>query len=65
VLSDLVGFPGAVHAVVLGRRLPAGVLDQRITVTHIDRDSPPGAVARALFAGLVTHRPGSHVAGET
>ncbi|TNC23708.1 hypothetical protein [Amycolatopsis alkalitolerans] len=59
VLSDLAAFPGDVHAVVLGARLPAGVLDERITVTHIGRDDPPGAVARAAFASLITHRPGS------
>jgi len=53
-----------VHAVVLGRHLPAGVLDERITVTPIDQDSRPGAVARALFSSLVTHRPGSQVSGE-
>jgi len=65
VLSDLAAFPGEVHAVVLGRQLPAGVLDERITVTPIDQDSRPGAVARALFSSLVTHRPGSQVSGET
>jgi hypothetical protein len=59
VLSDLAAFPGQVHAVVLGTRLPAGVLDERITVTQIQRDDPPGAVARALFASLTAHRPGS------
>jgi hypothetical protein len=61
VLADLAMFPGDVHAVVLGRRLPAGVLNERITTTPIGRDDPPGAVARALFASLVTHRPGSYV----
>jgi hypothetical protein len=60
VLAELAAFPGDVHAVVLGTRLPAGVLDERITVTDVDRDDPPGAVARALFASLITHRPGSH-----
>lgn len=64
VLSDLGAFPGSVHAVVLGGRLPAGVLDERITATHVNRESRPGAVARALFAGLVTHRPGSRVIDE-
>jgi hypothetical protein len=59
VLSDLAAFPGQVHAVVLGGRMPAGVLDERVTVTHIGRDDPPGAVARALFASLTIHRPGS------
>lgn len=53
VLSD---FPGDVHAVVLGAPLAAGVLDERITVTHIGRNDPPGAVARAVFASLTTHR---------
>jgi hypothetical protein len=64
VLAGLAAFPGNVHAVVLGGRLPAGVLDERITITAIDRESRPGAVARALFASLVTHRPGSQVADE-
>jgi hypothetical protein len=59
VLLDLAAFPGQVHAVVLGVRVPAGVLDERITVTHIGRDDPHGAVARALFSSLTTHRPGS------
>jgi len=59
VLAELAAFPGAVHAVVLGTGMPAGVLDKRITITHVQRDDPPGAVARALFASLITHRPGS------
>ncbi|MFK4102901.1 hypothetical protein ACI2L1_23005 [Streptomyces sp. NPDC019531] len=61
VLSELAAFPGQVHAVVLGARLPAGVLEERITMTRIRRDDPPGAVARALFSSMVIHRPGSHV----
>lgn len=60
VLDELAGFPGDVHAVVLGARLPAGVLAQRIAVTHIQRDDPPGAVAKAVFASLTAHRPGSY-----
>jgi hypothetical protein len=64
VLTDLANFPGTVHAVVLGTHLPAGVLDERIAVTTIDHASRPGAVARALFASLVTRRPGSRVATE-
>jgi hypothetical protein len=66
-LSDLAAFPGQVHAVVLGVRMPAGVLNERITVTHVGRDDPPGAVARALFHSLTTYRPGSsahHAAGD-
>lgn len=61
VLSELAEFPGDVHAVVLGNRLGAEMLDERVTVTHIERDDPPGAVARALFSSLVARRPGSHV----
>jgi hypothetical protein len=61
-LAELAAFPGDVHALVLGTRLPAGVLDERITVTHVGRDDPPGAVARALLASLTTHRPGSRSA---
>lgn len=61
VLSDLAAFPGTVHAVVLGGRLPAGVLSEDVTTTDVTQESKPGVVARALFAGLVAHRPGSHV----
>ncbi|MFM9590287.1 hypothetical protein ACKI1J_14415 [Streptomyces scabiei] len=61
VLSALAGFPGDVHAIVLGDRLGSRALDERITVTHIERDDPHGAVARALFSSLVARRPGSHV----
>ncbi|TDU06602.1 hypothetical protein EDD99_5165 [Streptomyces sp. 846.5] len=61
VFSELATFPGDVHAVVLGAHLAADALDERITVTHIERGDPPGAVARALFSSLVAHRPGSHV----
>ncbi|WNV83472.1 hypothetical protein [Umezawaea sp. Da 62-37] len=58
-LVELAAFPGDVHAVVLGNQLASGSFDDRITVTHINQDDPPGAVGRALFAGLVRHRPGS------
>lgn len=59
VLSDLRAFPGSVHAVVLGSRVPDGVLDDAVTVTQIMQDSPRGAVAKALFGSLVARRPGS------
>lgn len=61
VLSELATFPGDVHAVVLDNRVGSEVLDERIVVTHVERDGPPGAVARALFSSLVAGRPGSHV----
>jgi len=59
VLAKLTAFPGQVHAVVLGSRLPVGVLDERITVTRIRQHDPPGAVARAVLASLTTYRPKS------
>ncbi|MGH3904691.1 MAG: vWA domain-containing protein [Pseudonocardiaceae bacterium] len=59
VLAELAAFPGDVHAVVLGGHLAPGMLDERITVTRVGPEDPPGAVARALFASLITHRPGS------
>lgn len=58
VLAELATFPGTVHAVVLGGRAVRFPAD-RITVTTIKRDDPPGAVAKALFASLTRHRPGS------
>lgn len=60
-LRELAEFPGDVHAVVLGNRLGSRALDDHIAVTHIERDDPPGAVARALFSSLVARRPGSYV----
>ncbi|WP_267244033.1 hypothetical protein [Streptomyces sp. PR69] len=60
-LTELAEFPGAVHAVVLGGYVAEDAFAESITVTPIQRDDPPGAVARALFASLVTHRPGSYV----
>lgn len=56
VLSDLATFPGDVHVVVLGQRVSPGLLDERITVTHVGRQDMPGAVARALFTSLTAHR---------
>ncbi len=58
VLAELATFPGAVHAVVLGGRTVRLSFD-RLTVTGIKRDDLPGAVAKAVFASLTRHRPGS------
>ena len=62
VLSSLAGFPGDVHAVVLGGRGLAGALDPRIQITPIQRDDPPGALARTVFASLTAHRTGRRLA---
>ncbi|WP_160050469.1 hypothetical protein [Nocardiopsis sp. FR4] len=61
-LRELAMFPGEVHAVVLGGHLRSDAFDPRITVTHVQREDPPGAVARALFASLITHRRGGRPA---
>lgn len=57
VVDQLPDFPGSVHAVVL-RATPPPVLvdDPRVTVTRIGLDAERGAVARALFDALLTHR---------
>ncbi len=59
VLDQLATFPGEVHAVVLGRELPEGLLDPRIQVTTIRQGDPPGTLARTVFDSLTTHRPGA------
>lgn len=61
VLVGLAAFPGQVHAVVLGGHAVGDLPDSSVTVTKIGWEDPPGAVARALFSSLVTHRPGSRV----
>jgi hypothetical protein len=58
VLAELATFPGTVHAVVLGGRTVRFGSEQ-IIVTTVRRDDRPGAVAKALFASLTRHRPGS------
>jgi len=61
-LGQLIAFPGDVHAVVL-RASPPAVLEGApdIRVTPVDYASRPGTVARAVFAGLTTGRPGARV----
>ena len=58
VLSELAAFPGDVHAVVLGGRLPDDVLDPNIQRTDIRQEDPRGALALALFGSLTLYRPG-------
>ena len=62
VLDQMAAFPGEVHAVVLGRELPEGLLDPRIQVTSIRRGDPPGTLARTVFDSLTAHRPGARPA---
>lgn len=62
VLSELAKFPGNVHAVAMGRELPAGLLAERIRVTTVQSWDPPGSVARAVFESLAAARPGARLA---
>jgi len=63
VLADLAGFPGQVHAVVLGGHVPPG-LDPAIQVTPLTSADAPGAAARALLRSLSAGRRGARVARE-
>lgn len=63
LLKDLAGFPGRVHAVVLGGRVPAG-LDPAIQATTLTDTDAPGATARALLRSLSAGRRGARVASE-
>jgi hypothetical protein len=64
VMAELAAFPGTVHAVVLGGHKVTDMPAQ-VSVTNIGRDDPPGAVAKALFASLTRHRPGSRAFRES
>jgi hypothetical protein len=55
--QPLLHFPAETHAIVLRVKPPAPLLAaEHITVTPITNNSRPGAVARAVFAGLVATR---------
>lgn len=55
VTATLIAFPGTVFGCVLGNQHLTSVsgVDELI---HVDHDSEPGAVARAVFQGLTHHR---------
>jgi hypothetical protein len=59
VLAMLAAFPGTVHAVVLGSLKDAAIPTGSVTVTCVRQGDTPGAVAKAVFASLTRHRPGS------
>lgn len=70
VLAELAAFPGAVHAVVLGKLPDTYVPTRGNAVTYVGPHDPPGAVAKAVFASLTRHRQGSrafheHEAGQS
>lgn len=58
VLAELAAFPGTVHAVVLGSLKDASIPTGDV-VTRVRQGDAPGAVAKAVFASLTRHRPGS------
>jgi hypothetical protein len=59
-LDQLIAFPGSVHAIVLRAQPPAKLEHApSVTVTPVQYGSQPGTVARAVFAGLTTGRPGA------
>lgn len=56
-LRQMAGFPGDVHAVVLGGGGPTDAdFGDNTLVTRITSDDEPGAVARAVLASLAKHR---------
>ncbi|MGH3628760.1 MAG: hypothetical protein ACRDRL_15170, partial [Sciscionella sp.] len=59
VLTELAAFPGTVQAVVLGGWANAYQPTGCASVTTIRSGDAPGAVAKAMFASLTRHRPGS------
>lgn len=65
VLSDLAGFPGEVHAVVLGSSSGNTGLDPRITLTHLTSGDAPGALSRALMRSLSRDRRGARIPADT
>ncbi len=62
LLTRLARFQGLVYAVALRNEPPHGLLDPAIHVVTVKATSPPGSLARAIFAGLTTHRPGRSIA---
>jgi hypothetical protein len=59
-LDELISFPAEIHAIALRSAPPQVLLDApRVTVTPIDHDSRPGAVARVLFCAMTRTREGA------
>lgn len=52
VLDRLCGFPGRVHAIVLGAEAPPRLLASSVAISRITPESRPGGVARAIVAAL-------------
>lgn len=55
---------GGVHAVVLGRPVPGGVLAPPIRTHLVQPGSAPGALARAVARGLAEYRSGAAILEE-
>ena len=56
-LKVLTEFPGLVHVVALRSEPPQVLIDDpRVQVTHVQHSDPPGALAKAIFAALISTR---------
>lgn len=57
VFARLLAFPGQIHAVVLGGRIPPDLVDAtNVTVTPLSPGDPPGAFAAAIHRSLTATR---------
>ena len=65
VLSDLAGFPGEVHAVVLGSSPDISGLESGITVTRLTSGDGPGALGRALLRSVAHGRRGARIPADS
>ncbi|WP_375384004.1 vWA domain-containing protein [uncultured Microbacterium sp.] len=59
LFSQLLAFPGLVHAVILGGQVPPDLIDaENVTITPLNPDDPPGAFAAAIHRSLTATRRG-------
>jgi len=58
VFERLASFPGEVHAVVLNAQPPAELTADNITITRLEHEDPPGALAAAIHRSLTATRRG-------
>ncbi|HEY2643006.1 MAG TPA: hypothetical protein VGI56_04550 [Galbitalea sp.] len=58
VFARLAGFPGKIHAVVLNAEPPNDLSGENITITRVQYEDPPGALAAAIHRSLTATRRG-------
>ncbi|WP_125130775.1 hypothetical protein [Microbacterium sp. 10M-3C3] len=59
VMSKLIGFPGRVHALLLGGNTPLDLHQEHITVTRITSSDAPGTFGAAIHRSLTATRRGA------